>query len=102
MQVCVYLLDMPLPVNAAELEFETATLDAFLPAHTHSNQNRSLLCAQHFLFPGLVYLKDVLPNAEHSVVYRQTPVPMHTVVAAGLSKGRDPIRQLLMSFTEKD
>ena len=101
-QVCVYLLEMPLPVNDADLEFETATLNVFLPAHTRSNANWSLLRALHFSFPGLVHLKDVLPNAELSVVYPHTFVPVHTIVAARLSKRGGPVQEFLVQFTETE
>ena len=49
-----------------------------------------------------MYLKDVLPNAKDSLVYRNTLVPIHTVVAARLTKGRDPSRFFLVQFTKKD
>ena len=81
-QVCVYLLDLHLAANDADLEFETATVSILPPAYTRPHENWSLLRALHFSFPGLVHLNDVLPNAEHSVVYRQTRVPIHTIVAA--------------------
>ena len=44
-QVCIYLLDMPLPPNAAELAFKTAALDVFAAAHTRVNQTWSLIRA---------------------------------------------------------
>ena len=96
-QVCIYLLDMPLPTNDAELEFETATLDVFAGRAGH---NWSLMRALHFSFPDLEHLKDVLPSAKHSVVYRQNLVPIHTVVAARLTKGRDSMTELLVQFTK--
>ena len=99
---CVYLLDLPLAPNDADLEFETATVSIFPPAHTRPRENWSLLRALHFSFPGLVHLKDVLPNAEHSVVFRQTLVPIHTIVAARLTKGEDPVQEFLVQFTRTD
>ena len=58
--------------------------------------------ALHYSFPGLTYLKDLLPNADKSVVYRNTLRPIHTFVAARLTRGRNPTRELLVQFTEKD
>ena len=58
--------------------------------------------ALHFSFPDLVYLQDILPNANNSVVYRQTLVPIHTVVAARMTRGRDPIPEVLVQFTKTD
>jgi len=102
MQVCVYLLDLPLAHNEAELLFETTWINVFSPAHTRASEDWSLKRALHFSFPGLVYLKDILPNAEHSVVFRQTLVPIHTVVATRMTKGRDPTPEMLVQFTETD
>ena len=73
-QVCIYLLDMPLSTNAPYLEFEAATLDVFAAAHTRMCQNWSVLRALHFAFPDVTNLKDALPNAKDTVVYRNTLV----------------------------
>ena len=99
---CLYLLDMPLPPNDDELEFETVIVDVFPAKHTRAGENWSLLRALHDSFPGLTYLKDLLPNADKSVVYRNTLLPIYTVVAARLTGGRDPTRELLVQFTERD
>ena len=101
-QVCIYLLGTPLGPNDAELLFGTAFVDVFAPAHTRPGENWRLMRALHFSFPDLVYLKDVLPNAKHSVVFRQNLVPIHTVVAARMAKGKDPIPEVLVQFTKTD
>ena len=81
---------------------ETACIDVFAPAHNRSGENWGLMRALHFSFPDLVYLQDILPNANNSVVYRQTLVPIHTVVAARMTRGRDPIPEVLVQFTKTD
>jgi len=96
LQACLYLLDMPLPVNDDGLEFETVAVDVFPAKRTRAGENWSLLRALHYSFPGLTHLKDLLPNADKSVVYRNTLLPIHTLVATHLSRGRDPIRELLV------
>jgi hypothetical protein len=93
---------MPLPPNADGLEFETVTVDVFCPKHTRPTENWSLLRAFYYSFPGLTYLKDLLPNADKSVVYRNTLLPIHTLVASHMTRGRNPVRELLVQFTEKD
>ena len=84
-QVCIYLLDLPLEPNDAELLFETACIDVFPSAHNRAGENWSLTRALQFSVADLVYLKDILPNAKHSVVFRQTLVPIHTVVSARMT-----------------
>ena len=38
-------------------------------------------------FPGVLYLKDILPNAEHCVIFKNTLLPIYQIVADGGVKG---------------
>jgi len=96
LQLCVYLLDRPIPKNEDKHEFETCTLPILAPAHLPASQNWTFMRALKFSFPGLTYLKGILPNASSSVVFRNTLLPVHQVVADCLTGGRNPTRELLV------
>ena len=50
--------------------------------------------------PSLTYLKDLLPHAEALVVFQNTLLPIHTVVADRLMGGGR--RELLIQFSESN
>jgi hypothetical protein len=71
------------------------------PAHVPAALDWSLIRALKFSVPGLTYLKDLLPHAASSVVFKQSMVPIHSVVAERQSGGRVPTREFLVQFTEQ-
>jgi len=76
--VAVYLLDLPLDANPDKFEYEPGMLTVAAPAHLPAHQNWTLIRALQYSFPGLTYLKDLLLNAENSVVFKNTLLPIHT------------------------
>jgi hypothetical protein len=102
LQVAVFLLDCPLTDDPNNMPFETGMLDVRAAANLPLTVNWSLIRALKFSFPGLEYLKDLLPDAGSSVVYKNSLVPIHRVVADRLSGGVDPTREFLVQFTEQD
>ena len=98
--MAVYLLDKPLPANDEGHEYETCMLDILPRARFVAAQEKSLLAALKFSFPVLVHLKDLLPNASTSVVFRNTLLPIHLVVSDRMSGGRNPSAELLVQFTK--
>ena len=59
------------------------------PKYTPATQNWTLLRALKTYFPNATYLKDLLPHADSSVVFQNTLMPIHQVVAAHLAGGGD-------------
>jgi len=98
LQIAVYLLDLPLPVTADGHQFATAHFPIVSPRRTPEARDWSFLRALKYSFPGLTYLKDLLPNADSTVVFRQTTLPIHKVVAARVTKGGK--RELLVQFAK--
>ena len=80
-------MDIPLAENADKHEFATGLLDVSAGAHTRGSQDWSLVRALKTSFPGMLYLKDILPNAEHCVILKNTLLPIYQIVADGVSKG---------------
>jgi hypothetical protein len=87
LQVGVYLLDLPLPAHADRHEFATGLIDVSTGTRTPSSQDWSLVRALKDSFPGLLYLKDLLPNAKHCVIFKDTLLPIYQIVADGVLKG---------------
>jgi hypothetical protein len=102
LQVAVFLLDLPLVNDPKGMKFETSMINVRSPAHVPAAQDWSLIRALKFSVPGLTYLKDLLPHAASSVVFKQSMVPIHSVVAERLSGGSVPTREFLVQFTEQD
>jgi len=82
LQIAVYLLDLPLPVAVDGHKFATAHFPIVPARRTPAHQNWTFLRALKYSFPGLTYLKDLLPDAGTSVVYQNTLLPIYTVVAS--------------------
>jgi len=101
LQLAVYLLDVPLAPNAAELKYDTALLPIFATRRTASGAIWTLLRALKYSFPALTHLKDLLPNASTSVVFKDTMMPIHQVVADRLVRG-GTVQELLVQFSKKD
>ena len=100
LELSVYLLDKPLPLKPDNHDFETGMLPVVKPRHLRAGKNVTLIRALKFTFPNLIHLKDLLPNADHSVVYKNTLVPLYSVVADRLNGGGK--RELLVQFTKTD
>jgi hypothetical protein len=100
LELSVYLLDKPLPNRPDNHDFETGMLPIVAPRHLRGGKNVTLIRALKFTFPNLVHLKDLLPNADTSVVYKSTLVPLYSVVADRLNGGGK--RELLVQFTKTD
>ena len=100
LQICVFLLDLPLPTNDEGHDFETCTLTILAPAHTPATKNFTFMRALKYSFPDLTYLKDLLPNASSSVVFKNTLLPIHQVVAGRLTGWGNPTRELLVQFAK--
>jgi len=98
LQIAVYLLDLPLPVPVDGHKFATAHFPIVPARRTLEHRNWTFLRALKYSFPGLTYLKDLLPDAGTSVVYRNTLLPIHTVVAARETKGGKS--ELLVQFAK--
>jgi len=69
--------------------------------HTPDSLNWSVMRALRFSSPNAVILKDLLPDAENTVVFQNTQYPIRRVVADRLSRGGNPSRKLLVQFTEE-
>jgi hypothetical protein len=89
-------LDCPLLDDLNGLEFETGMLQVLSPPGLPLSMDWSLVRALHFSFPNLIYLKDILPDSDSTVIFKNTPVPVHCVVADRLSGGKVPTRELLV------
>ena len=46
----------------------------------------------------MLYLKDILPNAEHCVIFKNTLLPIYQIVADGVSKGGKP--RMMVQFAK--
>ena len=92
LQQAVYLLDQPIADNVDGHEFVTGLLPLLAPAHIPANMNWSVIRALKFTFPGANILKDLLLDADRTVVFRNSQFPIHMVVAARMSGGRNPER----------
>jgi len=102
LQVAVYLLDLPLEANSDHWEYETGMLLVFAPDNLAASRNLTLMTALKQSFPALTCLKDLHPSANNSVVFENTFVPIHRVVADRSSGGRTPSCQLLVQFSENE
>jgi hypothetical protein len=99
-QMAVYLLDLPLVDKPDDHEFATCTFPVKSPKHTAASKDWSFMRALKHSFPGVTYLKDLLPGADASVVFQNTLLPIHTVVASRLTGGGK--RELLVQFSESN
>ena len=99
LQVAIYLLDLPLPAHADRHEFATGLIDGSTGTRTPSSQDWSLVRALKDSFPGLLYLKDLLPNAKHCVIFKDTLLPIYQIVADRVSKGRKCLSNSLKTTT---
>ena len=100
LELSVYLLDKPLPFKPDNHGFVTGMLSDVAPRHLRAGKNVTLTRALKFSFPNLVHLKDLLPNADKSVVYKNTLVPLYSVVADRLNGGGGC--ELQVQFTKTD
>jgi len=73
----------------------------FTTRRAAAGHNCTVLRALESTFPNLTHLKDMLPDASSSVVFKDTMMPIHQVVAARLVRG-GTARELLVQFSEKD
>ena len=101
LEVAVYLLDLPMATNKDNLDFETCMPAIVSPKHSRA-KDCSFIRALKESFPGVTYLKDWFPNASGTVVYRNTLLPIHEVVADRWSGRAVPTRQLLVQFSKED
>ena len=99
-QMAVYLLDLSLVDKPDDHEFATCTLPVKAPKYTAALKNWSFMRALKHSFPEVTYLKDLLPGDEASVVFQNTLLPIHTVVASRLTGGGK--RELLVQFSESN
>ena len=100
LQVAVYLLDLPLSENADKHEYATGLIDVSAGGRIRGTQDWSLVRALKTSFPGVLYLKDILPNAEHCVIFKNTLLPIYQIVADGVSKGGKP--RMLVQFAKNN
>ena len=63
--------------------------------------NWSVLRALKFSCPHAEILKDLLPDADNTVVFQNAHYPIRRVVADRLSKGGNPSRKFMVQFTEE-
>ena len=75
--MAVYLLDLPLDDDPNHLEFETGMISVFAPRYTPAAKQWTLLRALRATYPGSVYMKDLLPNADSTVVFKNTQMPIY-------------------------
>ena len=101
LQLAVYLLDLPLKKNKDKLLFETTWIPMFASRRAAGSNNWTVLRALRSTWPDLTHLKDMLPNASSSTVFKNTMMPIHYVVAARLARG-GTVRELLVQFSKKD
>jgi len=100
LQVAVYLLDLPLDDDPNRLEYETSMIPVFAPRYTPAARQWTLMPALEATYPGAVYLKDLLPNADSTVVYKNTQMPIYQVVASQLARRGG--HELLVQFVKGD
>ena len=101
LQLAVYLLDLPLKKNKDKVTFGTTWIPVFTSRRAAAGNNWTVLRALKSTFPNLTHLKDILPDASSSVVFKDTMMPIHQVVAARLAMG-GTVRELLVQFSKKD
>ena len=100
LQVAVYLLDLPLTDDPNHLEYETGMILVFAPRYTPAAKQWTLLRALKATYPGAVYMKDLLPNADSTVVFKNTQMPIYQVVASQWAWGGG--HELLVQFVKGD
>ena len=100
LQVAVYLLDLPLDDDPNHLEYETGMIPVFAPRYTSAAKQWTLLRAFKATYPDAVCLKDLLPNADSTVVFKNTHMPIYQVVVSQLARGGRT--ELLVQFVTGD
>jgi hypothetical protein len=101
LNLAVYLLDLPLADSPDKHEFVTGLIPVMAAPHAPDSLNWSVMRALRFSSPKAVILKDLLPDAENTVVFQNTQYPIRRVVADRLSRGGNPSRKFLVQFTEE-
>ena len=99
--LAVYLLDLPIDDSPDGHEFVTGAIPIMTPSHVPASMNWSVLRALKFSCPHAEILKDLLPDADNTVVFQNAQYPIRRVVADRLSKGGSPSRQFLVQFMEE-
>jgi hypothetical protein len=99
--LAVNLLDLPLPDSPDGHEFVTRMIPVMAAPHTPDSLNWSAMRALKFSNPNAVILKDLLPDAENTVVFKNTQYPIRRVVADSLLRGANPSRKFQVQFTEE-
>ena len=112
LQVAVYLLDLPLDNDPGRLEFETGMIVVStpvldVPAHgpgsaTVNPLGWTLMRALQTSFPHAKLLKDLLPDADSTVVFQHTLMPIYKVMASQSVRGGGRGNDLLIQFAEGD
>jgi len=96
LQVAVYFLDLPLDDDPDGLEFETG----MIPVSNTKRGPWTLLRALKTSFPHARHLKDLLPDAATTVVFRNKQLPIYRVVASQSVGGGDRGNDLLVQFAK--